>query len=154
MADLYAGSGALGIEALSRGAAEAVFVERSRRALGCLRQNLATCGLEEHATVVAHDVGRALERGLPSGPVDIALLDPPYDLAPAALAAVLDALPGALSPGAVVVVEAARQGDPPQWPKSLRASQTRRYGDTVLHIATRRDASPQAAPGAAGAGPP
>lgn len=154
MADLYAGSGALGIEALSRGAEQAVFVERSRRALDCLRQNLAACGLEEYATVVVQDVGRALERGLPTGPVDIALLDPPYDLAPAALAGVLDALPGALSPGAIVVVEGARQGEAPRWPESLRASQTRRYGDTVLHIATRRDASPQPAPGPPGADPP
>lgn len=141
VADLYAGSGALAIEALSRGAERAVLVERSGRALSALRDNLTLCGLSERATVIEGDVGRALQRGLPEGPVDIALLDPPYDIDGDVLAEVLGALPRALAPGATVVLEADHHRSGPSWPPGLSGSQSRRYGDTVLHIAAARDPS-------------
>ena len=84
VADLFAGSGALGIEALSRGAAHVTFVERGRAALATLRENLAELGLEERSEVAASEAGAFLERldvpgpGAP-GPFDLALADPPYD---------------------------------------------------------------------------
>jgi 16S rRNA (guanine966-N2)-methyltransferase len=76
VADLFAGSGALGIEALSRGAASCVFVERDRAALKALRANIATLGLDERATVVTSDVP-AWAPAMRS--VDLALIDPPYE---------------------------------------------------------------------------
>lgn len=75
VADLWAGSGSFGIESLSRGAARAIFVERGREALACLRDNLATLGLDERATVVPGSVLSVLP-GLE--PVDVAFCDPPY----------------------------------------------------------------------------
>jgi len=76
--DLFAGSGALGIEALSRGAAHVVFVERDRRALACLRSNLRALGLERRATTMCADVWRALPLLAGERPPDVILADPPY----------------------------------------------------------------------------
>ena len=77
--DLYAGTGALGIEALSRGAAEAVFVERDRDAAACLRSNLAAMGMVGRAAVIASDVGAALAgSSLADRVFDLAVIDPPY----------------------------------------------------------------------------
>lgn len=133
VADLFAGSGALGIEALSRGAAAVTFVERAPAALVALRDNLAHTGLDAGATVVERDVLAALRAGLPGAPFDIALLDPPYDLPRPALDAILAALVPQLRPGAVVSVELGRGADPPAWPAGIVAGRSRRYGDTMLH---------------------
>jgi 16S rRNA (guanine966-N2)-methyltransferase len=77
--DLFAGSGALGIEALSRGAASATFVERDPRARAAIEENLRSTGLAGGATLVADDAERVLDRMADDEPVDLALLDPPYD---------------------------------------------------------------------------
>lgn len=94
--DLFAGSGALGIEALSRGAERAVFVEHDHRALSCIRENLKKLGLESRASVLAVPVERvSLEASTSSGLFDLALADPPWrdmDSAVGALARIRDAL--------------------------------------------------------------
>jgi len=79
--DLFAGSGALGIEALSRGASAATFVERDARARASIDENLRATGLADRATVVAGTAEQALERFEDTAVVDLALLDPPYDYA-------------------------------------------------------------------------
>lgn len=135
--DLYAGAGGLGIEALSRGASEVVFVERARPALDALRRNLATVDLPG-ATVLSGDVAASIRRL--SGAFDLVLADPPYALEEEALSAVLDAVQAVLAPGAVVVVERARKAPPPQWPPHLLAEEPRRYGDTTLHRAVTQGA--------------
>lgn len=133
--DLYAGSGALAIEALSRGADHATLVEKARPALDSIRDNLAATGLADRAEVVTADVTTALA-GQPAGaPFSLALLDPPYAIDAATLTAVLAALARHLDPDALVVVEASRHGAPVIWPPSLRAERERGYGDTVLHTA-------------------
>jgi 16S rRNA (guanine966-N2)-methyltransferase len=130
--DLFAGSGALGIEALSRGAASLISVERSRAALSVLRANLAALELESASRVMAGDavaviarLGRAGER------FDLVLLDPPYasDLAHAALAALVAA--NLLAPGATVVLERSRSHSVDAVP-GLAPLEERRYGDTVI----------------------
>lgn len=119
VADLYAGSGALGIEALSRGAASCVFVERDRSALAALRENLSTLGLESRSTVVATDV-LAYAPGITS--VDIALIDPPYTFEHwADLLRVLRA--------DLVVAESGREVAAPDGWTQLRA---KRHGRTVI----------------------
>ncbi|MBK9262262.1 MAG: 16S rRNA (guanine(966)-N(2))-methyltransferase RsmD [Polyangiaceae bacterium] len=130
--DLYAGTGALGIEALSRGAARAVFVENARPALAPLRRNLETLGLNASSTVVASPVLRAV-RGLSSqGPFDLVLVDPPYaDLAEAAIALELAAAGGLCADDARVVLEHASR-DPAPAVKAFVWQATRRYGDTSL----------------------
>ncbi|WP_437754918.1 16S rRNA (guanine(966)-N(2))-methyltransferase RsmD [Sorangium sp. So ce1389] len=136
--DLYAGTGALGIEALSRGARRAVFVESGRPALATLRENLAALGLDEATRVVPLPVERALELLRDEGPFDLALLDPPYAaLAKAAAAAARLAGPlGLLAPAGRLVLEHARR-DPSPEIAGLTCDAVRTYGDTAVSFYTR-----------------
>jgi len=131
--DLYAGSGALGLEALSRGAVHARFVESDRRAAAVLRRNVADLALPGAEVSVAA-VETVLE-GCPDAPYDLVLLDPPYALDDEELARVLAALPGGgwLAPGAVLVVERSARSAAPRWPCGVAALTARRYGDTCMH---------------------
>ncbi len=127
--DLYAGTGSLGLEALSRGAAAATFVERDRGALASLRRNVEAVGLG--GTVVAGDVGAML--AAECGPFDLAFVDPPYAVSLASLADVLRLLDHRLAPGATIVVHR-RAGQPaPEVPSSWETAAERRYGDSVLY---------------------
>lgn len=130
--DLYSGTGALGIEALSRGAGLCHFVESEARACEVIRENLRRTGLVASAMVFPLPVARALGR-LP-GAYDLVVADPPYeyDRAEQELSAVLEQ--GLLAPGATLVVEHSRRHD---WPEELaRVGRVfnRRYGDTCVSI--------------------
>ncbi|MEG3616735.1 MULTISPECIES: 16S rRNA (guanine(966)-N(2))-methyltransferase RsmD [Isoptericola] len=144
--DLFAGSGALGLEAASRGAAEVVLVDAARQAADVARRNAADLGLGRRVRVLAEPAERAAARlaadGAPSGGFDLVLIDPPYDLDPAVLNRVLAdlAAPGVLAPDAVVVLEQARRGAPFTWPDALTELSAKRYGDTVVHYAEPRQA--------------
>jgi 16S rRNA (guanine966-N2)-methyltransferase len=129
--DLYAGSGALGIEALSRGADSAVFVERDQQALAALRRNLDAVGVE--ADVWRQDVVRFLTRS--EGTFDLVFCDPPYDDAPAVAAALTEALPAILGENARIVTESDKR-NPLLLPLPLLVE--RAYGDTriAIHSAT------------------
>ncbi|MEX0835649.1 MAG: 16S rRNA (guanine(966)-N(2))-methyltransferase RsmD [Nitriliruptor sp.] len=133
--DLYAGSGGLGLEALSRGAAAVTFVENDRRALAALRTNLEAVGLPG-ATVLGRDVHAALVEELMDAPFDLVVADPPYATTEDELARVLAALVPQLAPGAIVTLERGRREPAPVWPSPLRAEDARRYGDTTLHRAS------------------
>jgi 16S rRNA (guanine966-N2)-methyltransferase len=131
--DLFAGTGAVGLEALSRGAAEAVFVESNRAALDVLRRNVETVGLSG-ATVVGRPVASYLKTP-PEHAFDLVFADPPYDLPDDAVASFLAQLgePGWLRGDAYVVVERAARSGPPQWPAGfITPERERRYGDGVL----------------------
>jgi 16S rRNA (guanine966-N2)-methyltransferase len=132
--DLCAGSGALGLEALSRGAAHALFVEADRRAVGVLWHNVAALGLP--GAVVRPGTAAAVLGAPAERAYDVVLVDPPYATPDAEVAAWLAAAHarGWLAGGAVVVVERAR-GDAFPWPPPLEAVRERRYGDTVLYTA-------------------
>jgi 16S rRNA (guanine966-N2)-methyltransferase len=129
--DLYAGSGALGLEALSRGATRVTFVESDRNALTVLRQNVAAVGMKG-AQVVPGKVLSVLQGGT-AEPYDVVLADPPY--ADDDMDAVLGALDGWTHPGALVVLERSTRSADPQWPRPLEALRVKRYGDTALHWA-------------------
>lgn len=134
--DLYAGSGALGIEALSRGAARVVFVEHDPAALAVLRDNLATVGLPG-GEVRSTDVLTAV-RATPAGQTfDLVLADPPYALETRHLAPVLEAVIGVLDDGGHLVVERGVHSPAIAWPAGLTRTASRRYGDVVLHRAVR-----------------
>jgi 16S rRNA (guanine(966)-N(2))-methyltransferase RsmD len=108
--DGYAGTGAVGIEALSRGAAAATFIERDRRAAALMAENLARCGITNGCAIIRASVARALSDLRAAGALfDIAVLDPPYDQEPDAEVAMLGAL---VAPGGVVVIEHARRRAP------------------------------------------
>lgn len=133
--DLYGGSGALGLEALSRGAAHATFVESDRRAAAVLRRNAAALGFRD--VHVAQAKAETLLSSPPDQPFDVVLGDPPYDLSGELLHRVLAALVdnGWTAPGSLVVVERAVRSGEPDWPPGLRALRTKRYGDTAVHWA-------------------
>jgi 16S rRNA (guanine966-N2)-methyltransferase len=132
--DLYAGTGALALEALSRGAGAATFVESSRAALAVLRANVAALGFEGRSRVVPTPVERSLSALVTSAPFDLGLADPPYaavksGAALEALGAVVDK--GLFAPDAIVVLEHGKGDESPGIP-GLTLSSSRRYGDTVL----------------------
>ena len=145
--DLFAGTGALGIEALSRGAARAVFVEAAAPAVTALRENLRALALDaDVARVVASRVGRAAAALRELGPFDLALVDPPY--AQVGLAArALDGLQraGAFRGGACAVWEHAA-ADEPSLGDGWEAGDRRRYGDTGLSFFTARSAARNGSP--------
>ena len=128
--DLYAGSGAMGIEALSRGAARAVFVERDRKAVQTLQENLDTLGLANRARIHAQDVRRALPALRTGAPFDLVFLDPPY-ADEARTRALLQALAPAecLTDEGVLVLEQAA-GTTPYRPAGLGTPLVKRWGDT------------------------
>ena len=151
--DLFAGTGALGIEALSRGASGATFVERDAGAIPVLRANLQTAGVSDRAEVVRCDAAAFVQRA-PRQRYDVVLCDPPYDHP---LPAILDLVAqlgdqGGLAPGAVTVVERTKRdpavvalaaGAALDTPGLLEIDRQRSYGDTVLLYfrspATERD---------------
>lgn len=135
--DLYAGSGALGLEALSRGAASALFVESDPRTASVIARNIDTLGLPG-ATLRRGAVAAVLSAGTAS-PVDLVLADPPYDVAAAEVEAMLAALiaHGWVREGAVAVVERAVGGAPLSWPAGWSVWPQRVYGDTRLELAER-----------------
>jgi 16S rRNA (guanine966-N2)-methyltransferase len=126
--DLYAGSGSIGLEALSRGARRAVFVEKGRPALDALRKNVDAVGLG--GDVVGEDVGTFLARNRDT--FDLAFVDPPYALPLASLATVLEQLASCLSDAATVVLHRRYGGEAPALPTDLAQTDRRRYGDTEL----------------------
>jgi 16S rRNA (guanine966-N2)-methyltransferase len=134
--DLYAGSGALAIEALSRGAARAVLVDADRAAIAAIRANLDTAGFTARATVVQRAADAYASGGAAGGPFDLVLLDPPYDAPAADVAGVLAALAaaGAVERGATVVVERATGSDPIALPGGWDVRRERTYGDTLLIV--------------------
>jgi 16S rRNA (guanine966-N2)-methyltransferase len=129
--DLYAGSGALGLEALSRGASRVTFVESDRNALAVLRKNVTAIGLRG-AHVVPGKVRAVLEAGTGKR-YDVVLADPPYD--DTDMDEVLQALVGWTRPGALVVLERSVRSADPQWPAVFEPLRIKRYGDTALHWA-------------------
>jgi 16S rRNA (guanine966-N2)-methyltransferase len=130
--DLYAGSGALGLEALSRGAAATVFVESGQRVLPVLRANIEAVGLPG-ARVIGGSVP-VVVAGAPTEPFDLVLADPPYDTPLTDVLGVLGSLVGRgwLAAGAVVVVERSSREKPWEWPTPLIGLRDRRYGEAQL----------------------
>ena len=131
--DLYAGSGALGIEALSRGADSAVFVERDRDALRSLRRNVEELGLAERARVIDAPVSRALTRLASEGArFDLLLADPPYGNGAAASLAQTNDLVDILAPGGVLVIERGGRQPAGEAGPGLAHGGSRDYGETAF----------------------
>jgi 16S rRNA (guanine966-N2)-methyltransferase len=131
--DLYAGSGALGLEALSRGALTATLVDRDPRACAVIRTNASTTQLSG-ALVRRAAVTSYVKR--PTDTVDLVFVDPPYADTEDEVDTVLGLLPPWLADGALVVVERDSRTRVPAWPAALTAEEPRAYGETTLHLAT------------------
>jgi 16S rRNA (guanine966-N2)-methyltransferase len=135
--DLYAGSGAVGLEALSRGAEHVLLVESGPRAARVIRDNIEAIGLAG-AEVLTDRVERVLARGPASTEkYDVVFADPPYALAGNEVSAMLQTLSdrGWLAPGALVIVERATRSGPVSWPAGLRPDRARRYGEATFWYA-------------------
>lgn len=133
--DLFAGSGALGLEAISRKAATATLVESATPAARVIQSNVQELGLGTRATVVKERALQYLRRT--KSTFTLAFLDPPYNIARGDLAAVLAALAERLEPDANVVVEWTKRAPMPDWPPTVAPIVTKDYGETVLHFAHR-----------------
>jgi 16S rRNA (guanine966-N2)-methyltransferase len=145
--DLYAGSGAVGLEALSRGAGHVLLVESGPRAARVIRENIEAIGLAG-AEVITDRVERVLARGPApdGGRYDVVFADPPYALPDQEVSAVLsllagngDALAGLawLAPGALVIVERASRSGPVRWPEGYVPDRARRYGEATFWYGLR-----------------
>lgn len=132
--DLYAGSGAIGLEARSRGAEVVTLVEKDKRTAAVIRANVQSCGLT--AQVLTSSVGRHLAEDEPEE-YDVVVLDPPYSHPRTAVETDLRLLAerGWLAEDALVVVERSARDQPPSWPEGLRPGKVRKYGETALAFA-------------------
>lgn len=138
-ADLFAGSGAVGLEALSRGAAHVLLVESDPKAARAARSNVAALGASAKTRLLTDRVERALAVR-PDAPYDVAFADPPYDVPEERIDELLEALAkGWLAPGAVVVIERSARGPAVRWPPGYRPLSSRRYGETMLWYARTDD---------------
>lgn len=135
--DLYAGSGALGLEALSRGAGSALFVESDQRAAAVISQNIRALGLP--GAVVRRGTVDAVLAATAGAAVDLVFADPPYDVGTGQLEAVVTALDrnGWATTGTVAVVERPTASEPIGWPDGWEAWRARSYGDTRVEMAER-----------------
>ena len=131
--DLYAGSGAVGLEALSRGAEHVLLVENDARAARVIKQNIEAIGLPG-AAVIAGRVEAVLARGPGEGRYDVVFADPPYAMTGDDVSRVLSALAeqGWLAPGALVIVERATRSGPVRWPDGFVPDRARRYGEATF----------------------
>jgi 16S rRNA (guanine966-N2)-methyltransferase len=142
--DLFAGSGAAGIEALSRGAASAILVERDPGAVAVIAENLRRAGLSDRATVVRREVAGWLRAGRVAsgiGPVDLVVVDPPYDatdLLEATLRLLVDPGGDWLAADAIVAVKSFWRDAPPASVGLLASTASRRFGETAVTVYRRR----------------
>lgn len=144
--DLYAGSGAVGLEAASRGAAHVTLVEHDRRTAALIASNARTLGLD-HVRVVTASARTALASP-PAEPVDVVFSDPPYPLDDEAVDADLALLVehGWLADDALVVVERSRRSREPRWPDGFWQTRRRKYGETTLWTAEWQPGTPDPDP--------
>jgi len=134
--DGYAGTGAIGIEALSRGAAHVTFVDKNRRAVALIEENLRACAVEGGYTIHCADVVAALDASPAAGAFDLILLDPPYDIEHVSVA--LDAAARHLAAGGLIVLEHATRREPDEPPAVVRVRDVK-SGDSTLSFYTVRD---------------
>lgn len=140
MLDLFAGSGALGLEAASRGATSITLVDNDQRATNALKDNAETvsraCSPEPTIRVVKSAALSFLETNTTES-WDVVFIDPPYDYSTTSLHSVLEALVDRVTPGGLVGVERSVRSDPPVWPEGFQELSPKTYGDTVLYSAEK-----------------
>jgi 16S rRNA (guanine966-N2)-methyltransferase len=138
-ADLFAGSGAVGLEAVSRGAAYALLVESDGRAVRAIRDNIVALRAGAAARLITGKVEQVVSLPPEGGPYDVVFADPPYAVTDGELAKMLDALVGNgwLAPDAVVAVERSTRSGSLTWVDGVTAERSRRYGETTLWYGRR-----------------
>lgn len=137
--DLYAGSGALGLEALSRDASSAVFVESDRRAAGVINENIAVCDVVGRGRVLNRTVGHFLRGRVPTERYDLVFYDPPYEISPGEVDIDIAGLVDVVAIDGYVVAERGTRNAPIAWPPQFTVVAEKAYGDSRVTFA-RRDA--------------
>lgn len=140
--DLFAGSGSLGLEALSRGAAEAVFVDRGREPVRVIKENLDILGMSGRGRVVRSEILEYLRRsGPPEKPYNLIFIDPPFKIDVNYRQQLLKKLTedGFLGPSSVVVMEAPLRSPTPEPPPGLMFRERRRYGETAVDVYVKKE---------------
>ena len=137
--DGYGGTGAIGIEALSRGAAHVTFIEKHRRAAALIEENLKACGVEGGYTIRCAEIVAALDALPAADAFDLILLDPPYDIEN--VSAVLDAAARRLAGNGFVVLERATRREPEE-PAVLQRTRDVKSGDSTLTFYSHREGGP------------
>ena len=127
--DVFAGTGAVGLESLSRGAAQAVFIEHDRRAAALIADNAALCGARNRCVIIRDRAEHALQHHIPAGPFDVVVMDPPYDFEP--LASVVELALPQLAPGGLLILEHAFRRPLPPVAGGV-VTRTVRSGDSAL----------------------
>lgn len=136
--DIYAGSGALGLEALSRGAGSLIAIEKDRKACQVVKDNMARVTGALHREVQTTALCQPAERALgtlPAASVDLAFVDPPYDFSDDALIEIARGIP--MADEGIVVVERSAKNATPSWPEGLIELSAKTYGDTVVYLLSR-----------------
>ena len=136
--DLFAGTGALGLEALSRGAGELWLVEKNPQAATVISHNLEVVSpalSHQPATHLIRSNVSTFLSSVPTTQADVVFLDPPYEYSSASLAAVLTSLAPWLAEGAMVVVERSVKSGEPEWPERMHPLEPKTYGDTLVSMA-------------------
>jgi 16S rRNA (guanine(966)-N(2))-methyltransferase RsmD len=130
--DVFAGTGAMGLEAVSRGASSATFIEHDGRAVALIHENVALCGVADRCAIIRDTAARAFDRIIDGGPFDVIVLDPPYDYEP--LLALVVSAARQLAPAGVLVLEHASRRDVPVLDvvPPVRTVRTVRSGDSAL----------------------
>jgi 16S rRNA (guanine(966)-N(2))-methyltransferase RsmD len=137
--DLYAGSGAIGLEAVSRGAAHVLLVESDPVAARVIRENVALLSAQRTAVISAGKVSTTLAGGPIGGGYDVVFADPPYATSDDEITAMLTALVDRewLVPGATVIIERSKRSPEPRWVEGVTADRSRRYGEAMLWYGRR-----------------
>ncbi len=135
--DLFAGSGSLGLEAISRGAEEAVFVDSGREPLRIIKQNLESLGMEDRGRLVRSEVLDYLRKArFPDRPFNLIFIDPPFRIDVNYRQEMLKSLAegGFLAPSAVVIIEAPLRSSPPGPPEGVLFRERRKYGESAVDV--------------------
>lgn len=135
--DLFAGSGSLGLEALSRGAEEAVFVDYAAAPARVIQENMETLGMSDRGRVIKAEVLDYLRKEAnPGRPFDLIFIDPPYRIDFNYRQEMLERIAegGFMAPSAVLIIEAPLRSEPPQSPVGMRHKERRRYGETAVDV--------------------
>lgn len=140
--DLFAGSGSLGLEALSRGAEKVIFVDKAPDPIRVIKENLDTLGMSANAVVIRAEVLDYLRKPrFPERPFDLIFIDPPYRIGFEYRREILRIMDegGFLAPSAVIIIEAPLRSEPPPAPAGISFEERRKYGETAVDVYVKRE---------------
>jgi 16S rRNA (guanine966-N2)-methyltransferase len=144
--DLFAGSGSLGLEALSRGATDAVFVDYAAAPVHIIKENMDSLGMSDKGRIIKAEILDYLRKAThPQPPFDLIFIDPPYKIDLKYRQEMLQRIAegGFMAPSAVLIIEAPLRSEPPQSPVGVHHKERRRYGETAVDVYVNKENNPR-----------